>query len=147
MWYLSSESERDQSHGGEPKGEPSLDKPERHTIEINFLSIVRTSYRRVRFFAAMRINLQVPYEEKDQAKLRGARWDPARRTWYIQDPESLYKFWRWIPQHLKRPVYSDGNSPKTPTQNKNKNLLPDEYKDVAEDKEHLNHLRDILKEA
>jgi len=44
----------------------------------------------------MRINLQCPYSEKDQAKALGARWDPARKVWYIVDVEDLTPFMRWI---------------------------------------------------
>lgn len=44
----------------------------------------------------MRVNLRVSFEEKDEAKSLGARWDPARKTWYIQDVEDLTPFMRWI---------------------------------------------------
>jgi|LakMenEpi03Aug12_release.lakeMendotaPanAssembly.Ray.scaffolds.fasta_scaffold4319102_1 hypothetical protein len=52
----------------------------------------------------MRINLEVPYEEKDKARRLGASWDPARKTWYIQNKENLKPFMKWIPERLKRPV-------------------------------------------
>jgi len=29
-----------------------------------------------------RIDLKVPYAEKDQAKVHGARWDRENQTWY-----------------------------------------------------------------
>jgi len=45
----------------------------------------------------MRINLNCPYAEKDEAKALGARWDPGRRVWYIVDVEDLAPFSRWIP--------------------------------------------------
>lgn len=51
----------------------------------------------------MRVDLEVPYSEKDQAKALGARWDPGRRTWYVVDQESLYPFLKWIPERLKAP--------------------------------------------
>jgi hypothetical protein len=51
----------------------------------------------------MRTNLNVPYAEKDQAKRLGARWDSTRKTWYVEDVENLYAFYRWIPEHLKKP--------------------------------------------
>lgn len=51
----------------------------------------------------MRVNLQVPYSEKDHAKRLGARWDPARRVWYVQDVQRIDKFMRWMPKHLRRP--------------------------------------------
>lgn len=44
----------------------------------------------------MRINLQVTYSEKDQAKALGARWDAGKRAWYIVDPEDLKPFERWL---------------------------------------------------
>lgn len=46
----------------------------------------------------MRINLNVPYAEKDAAKSLGAKWDMARRTWYLLDIEDLTPFMRWIPK-------------------------------------------------
>lgn len=51
----------------------------------------------------MRTNLCVPYSEKDQARKLGARWDAARRCWYVEDAENLAPFLRWLPQHLTRP--------------------------------------------
>lgn len=44
----------------------------------------------------MRINLQCPFADKDAAKSLGARWDAARKTWYIVDMEDLTPFMRWI---------------------------------------------------
>jgi hypothetical protein len=51
----------------------------------------------------MRIDLTVPYAEKDQAKRWGAKWDAARRTWYIENVQNLAPLMRWMPEHLKRP--------------------------------------------
>lgn len=45
----------------------------------------------------MRLNLKVPFAEKDQAKKLGARWDAARKLWYIEDQEDLAAFSRWSP--------------------------------------------------
>lgn len=44
----------------------------------------------------MRIDLNCPFAEKDAAKSLGARWDVARRTWYIENMEDLTPFMRWI---------------------------------------------------
>jgi hypothetical protein len=38
----------------------------------------------------MRIDLNVPYSEKDYAKSKGARWDPVKKTWYAENLENLY---------------------------------------------------------
>lgn len=44
----------------------------------------------------MRVNLSVPFEEKDEAKRLGAWWDPARKVWFIKNVEDLTPFMRWI---------------------------------------------------
>ncbi len=45
----------------------------------------------------MRFNLKVPYAEKDQAKQLGARWDAARKVWYVDGRDDLEPFARWSP--------------------------------------------------
>ena len=45
----------------------------------------------------MRLNLKVPFAEKDQAKKLGARWDPARKLWYVEGKDDLAPFARWSP--------------------------------------------------
>ena len=45
----------------------------------------------------MRFNLKVPYAEKDQAKQLGARWDAARKVWYVDGRDDLEPFSRWSP--------------------------------------------------
>lgn len=45
----------------------------------------------------MRVDLKVPFAEKDAAKAAGARWDPSRKLWYVVDPPSLTRFARWLP--------------------------------------------------
>jgi hypothetical protein len=45
----------------------------------------------------MRINLVTPFAEKDAVKALGARWDPAKKLWYITDVADLTPFMRWIP--------------------------------------------------
>lgn len=45
----------------------------------------------------MRINLITPFAEKDAAKALGARWDSARKLWYVLDPQDVTPFMRWIP--------------------------------------------------
>lgn len=44
----------------------------------------------------MRINLDCPFSEKDHAKALGARWDVAKKMWYIENVEDLTPFMRWI---------------------------------------------------
>jgi Domain of unknown function (DUF5710) len=45
----------------------------------------------------MKINLVSPFAEKDAAKALGARWDSAKKTWYVTDVADLTPFQRWIP--------------------------------------------------
>lgn len=45
----------------------------------------------------MRINLVTPFAEKDAVKALGARWDAAKKLWYIADIADLTPFLRWIP--------------------------------------------------
>lgn len=45
----------------------------------------------------MRINLRAPFADKDAVKALGARWDAAKKNWYIVDVEDLTPFSRWIP--------------------------------------------------
>jgi Domain of unknown function (DUF5710) len=52
----------------------------------------------------MRVNLNVPYKEKDEANRLGAKWDLARKIWYVENVENLELFLKWIPEHLKKPV-------------------------------------------
>ena len=44
----------------------------------------------------MRIDLKVPFEQKDEAKSLGAKWDPARKVWHLIDPQDLAPFARWM---------------------------------------------------
>ena len=51
----------------------------------------------------MKIYLRVPYVEKDEAKRLGAKWDIARRTWFVENAENLAPFLKWMPEHMTRP--------------------------------------------
>lgn len=55
----------------------------------------------------MRVDLHVPYAQKDEARRLGARWDPAKRVWYLTDPERVGPFLKWMPPHLLRPHQPD----------------------------------------
>jgi hypothetical protein len=45
----------------------------------------------------MRLNLKVPFAEKDQAKKLGARWDAGRKVWYVEGKDDVSPFSRWSP--------------------------------------------------
>lgn len=40
--------------------------------------------------------LDVPYKEKDEAKLLGARWNPEMKKWYVEKRFDYPKFAKWI---------------------------------------------------
>jgi hypothetical protein len=44
----------------------------------------------------MRTNLQVPFADKDEAKQLGARWDAARKLWYVENKADMSPFARWM---------------------------------------------------
>lgn len=52
----------------------------------------------------MKTFLKVPFSEKDEAKRLGARWDIARKTWFVEDMENLQPFLRWMAPSLTRPT-------------------------------------------
>lgn len=45
----------------------------------------------------MRMNLKVPFAEKEQAKKLGARWDAARKLWYVEKQLDMAPFAQWSP--------------------------------------------------
>jgi len=49
----------------------------------------------------MRVNLKVPFAEKEQAKKLGARWDAAQKIWYVEQQTDLAPFARWSPTLLE----------------------------------------------
>lgn len=59
----------------------------------------------------MRINLITPFAEKDAAKALGARWDSAKKTWYITNVTDLTPFSRWIPEADTRTTQSVPGGP------------------------------------
>lgn len=58
----------------------------------------------------MRINLNVPYDQRGLARRRGAYWDSARKVWYVENREDLSPFLRWMGAHLTQPH----NAPQRP---------------------------------
>jgi hypothetical protein len=54
----------------------------------------------------MRINLTVPFNEKEIVKRRGAKWDPEASTWYVENHPRLELFTNWISNKLLKPTES-----------------------------------------
>ncbi len=61
--------------------------------------------------SGMRINLKTPFAEKDEAKALGARWDPKKKCWYIQNVANLTPFARWISDSPRSPSSGQSNGP------------------------------------
>ncbi|MGF0040278.1 DUF5710 domain-containing protein [Peptoniphilaceae bacterium SGI.131] len=40
--------------------------------------------------------LNVPYNEKDDVKYLGAKWNPDIKKWYVEEKEDYHKFLKWI---------------------------------------------------
>ena len=40
--------------------------------------------------------LNVPFSEKDEAKRLGAKWDAARKKWYVPQGVNVEPFSRWV---------------------------------------------------
>ena len=40
--------------------------------------------------------INVPFSEKDEAKSLGAKWNPERKKWFVEDKKNYPKFKKWI---------------------------------------------------
>lgn len=65
----------------------------------------------------MRVNLEVPYDQRELARRRGARWDTGRKTWFVENVSDLGPFLRWMPRHLTKPHNQPRKAFKRPTGN------------------------------
>ncbi|MYN29554.1 DUF5710 domain-containing protein [Duganella levis] len=54
-----------------------------------------------------RIDLNVPFSEKDEAKLLGARWDARSKVWFVPDGTDPRLFQRWLPLEQDIGIRSD----------------------------------------
>lgn len=55
--------------------------------------------------------LNVPFAEKDQAKALGARWNPARKKWYVKDLADLSPFEAWVDVHAADTAATEAAAP------------------------------------
>lgn len=53
------------------------------------------------------IKLDVPYQEKDEAKALGARWNQDLKSWVIQDDQDPKAFAKWLPREPSFNVKAD----------------------------------------
>lgn len=59
-----------------------------------------TSGRRYFEEETMPIYLDVPYEEKNEAKALGARWNGDAKRWFVPDGRNVTPFRRWMPESI-----------------------------------------------
>jgi len=45
--------------------------------------------------ATTKVYLNVPYAQKDEAKVLGAKWDATHKKWYVSDEVDLNLFIQW----------------------------------------------------
>lgn len=50
----------------------------------------------------MRVDLYVPFKDKERVKALGARWDAARKTWYVPDGVDAMLFVGWLPSEYRK---------------------------------------------
>lgn len=49
----------------------------------------------------MKTYLRVPFSEHDEARRLGAKWNNARKLWYVENVEKIEDFIKWFrPEHL-----------------------------------------------
>lgn len=77
----------------------------------------------------MRMDLKVPFAEKDAAKKLGARWDAARKIWYVDARGDMAHFAKWSPiPHAESPAQaSPAKSPTLKTQASGKVYVGSQY--------------------
>ena len=69
----------------------------------------------------MRINLVTPFAEKYAAKALGARWDAAKKCWYIVDVDVLDAVYALDSQLGCSPRYGRYNSRKSQSKREDRN--------------------------
>ena len=50
----------------------------------------------------MDVYLNVRYEDKDEIKSLGGKWNPYKKQWYITSPEDLSVFSKWMSEKDKK---------------------------------------------
>lgn len=78
----------------------------------------------------MRVNLVAPYSEKEEVKALGARWDPALKTWYVENVENLELFQRWLPGGGTPSSAGGSLSKKSPSRTRKATIRSDAILDV-----------------
>lgn len=81
----------------------------------------------------MRINLTTKFAEKEAVKALGARWDPIRKNWYIENVEDLTPFMKWLPG-IDQKNDSDNHS----SNSSKKKFIPNELNSIEKSSDNIN---------
>lgn len=55
-----------------------------------------------------RIDLRVPFPEKEAARRLGARWDPQQKLWYVPESLDVASFSQWLPKPFQPNIRARG---------------------------------------
>ena len=55
------------------------------------------------------IILEVPFKEKDEAKMLGARWDPDIKKWFVPSGQNPRPFTRWMQSDRTEDLATDSH--------------------------------------
>ena len=90
--------------------------------------------------ATTNINLKVPFNEKDQAKSLGARWNAEAKLWYVPQGVDAAPFEKWL---SSSPNAAPTQSAAKPTEKSSVKSMPQANKPLGDDLDAINaSLRD-----
>lgn len=72
----------------------------------------------------MKIYLKVPFEQKDEAKKLGAKWDFKKKSWFIENVIDLSPYFSWLDETVKSRIISKEVEKKTPLVSLSEEELP-----------------------
>lgn len=97
-FMLSLEQQQEQAHVAQAARE--TDGPSRNDMAAAIPETPAVTERETPMHTSeQRVNLAVPYAEKDSAKAAGARWDKAQKMWYAPPGADLNGLNRWRPSN------------------------------------------------
>jgi len=79
----------------------------------------------------MRTNLKVPFAEKDEAKKLGARWDAARKIWFVEGKDDMAPFAKWAPTPQTASASKVPGSAASAAQSAGKVIVGSDYRELA----------------
>ena len=51
-----------------------------------------------------KVYLVCPFDDKEEAKQLGAKWEPNSKKWYITEDMNTSRFAKWLPQSTQPPL-------------------------------------------